>query len=227
MPNKNKPHYLGHRQRLKKKLRENPEALADYEVLELLLGYALPRKDTKPLAKTLLAKFKNFKQLLFAKEKELENIEGVGPGISTFWLALREFLSRASVQEFQKTKQKITSPQDVYNLLAPKLIPLSKEEVWLVMLDNKHQLIKMSRLSQGTLDSSPIYVREILEQVLLNQAKAFILAHNHPSGEPTPSLADLEITRKIEEACKNLEVSFLDHLIIGKQGYQSLKEQGF
>lgn len=226
MPNNKKPHYFGHRKRLKNKIKENPESLADYEVLELLLTYALPRKDTKPLAKKLLARFQNFKEILFAKEEDLTEIEGLGEGIKTFWLTLREFLNRAAKQEFIQEKKSLTSPQQVYELLKTRLVPLSKEEVWLLMLDNQNRCLKLMCLSKGTLDSSPIYIREVLEKVIYYKAKSFILIHNHPGGSPNPSRADWEISSKIKEACRNLEVSFLDHIIIGKEGFISLKEKG-
>lgn len=227
MAEKIKAHYLGHRKRLKQKLIENPLSLNDYEVLELLTGYALPRRDTKPIAKNLLQQFGNFKNILLASKQEIVSIPSVGEGFYTFLLALREFLFRAEKQKFSQKGTIIQQPKQVFDLLKNKLMSLEKEEFWIILLNNKHNLIGVEKLSQGTVDSAPVYVREILTKILFKKAKAFILAHNHPSGDPNPSWEDKNFTQKIKAVCSNLELNFLDHIIIGKDTFYSFKEHGF
>ncbi|MDQ7032852.1 MAG: DNA repair protein RadC [Desulfonauticus sp.] len=218
-------HYLGHRQRLKAKLAQNVQGLLDYELLEVLLGYALPRKDTKPMAKALLGKFKNFKNILLASKQDLLSVPGLGEGFYLFLLTIKELLFRAEQQKFVQGDDTITSPEDVFNLFKFKLSAQDKEEFWIVLLNTKNKIIKIKKLAQGTVDSAPVYFREILEGIFESGAKSFILIHNHPSGDPEPSAGDKIITEKMQQICTHLEINFLDHVIIGKDNFFSFKQE--
>ncbi|WP_457572564.1 RadC family protein [Desulfovulcanus sp.] len=222
---KNQPHYLGHRKRLKEKLRKDPSLLEDYEVLELLLSYALPRKDTKPLAKELLDRFGSFKEILFARTSQFEQVPGIGQGISTFWLLWREFWSRLEQSDF-KPKIVLDSPGKVAGLAKTRLSFLEIEEFWMILVDTKNRLLAFERLCSGTVDQAPVFPREVIARALELKASGLILLHNHPGGDPRPSLQDFQLTKRLQKIAKDLGLRVLDHIIIGQDNYFSFQEEG-
>ncbi|WP_244156355.1 RadC family protein [Desulfonatronospira thiodismutans] len=221
-----KPHYTGHRQRLKKRLDNDPSSLQDYEILELVLGYALPRKDTKPLAKALLNRYPTFKDLLAARPGDLQAIDGIGPGIITFFRLWGEFWARTD-RSGLSTRSTLDSPEKVARLARSRLQFKSIEEFWAIMVDNKNRLIDFEKMSRGTVDQAPVFPREILTVALEKRASGVILLHNHPGGDPHPSFQDRELTRKIREVSTALGVRLLDHVIISEDSFFSFQEHGF
>ena len=222
---KNQPHYLGHRKRLKEKLRKDPALLEDYEILELLLGYALPRKDTKPLAKELLHQFDTLKGILLARQSQFEQVPGIGQGITTFWLLWREFWSRLEQSEF-KPKSVVDSPEKVARLARTRLSFLEVEEFWMVLVDTKNRLLSFEKICSGTVDQAPVFPREVIARALELKASGLILLHNHPGGDPRPSHQDLHLTRKLQKIARDLGLRVLDHIIIGRDSYFSFREEG-
>lgn len=221
-----KPHYIGHRKRLKQRLSRDPAQLQDYEILELLLGYALPRKDTKPLAKAVLQRFPTFKDILAARPKELEAIDGIGPGIISFIKLWSEFWSRAE-QSGLSPRSTLDSPDKVVRLARSRLQFKNLEEFWTIFVDNKNRLVDFEKMSEGTVDQAPVFPREILAGALEKRASGIILVHNHPGGDPYPSAHDRELTTKIREISQALGVRILDHVIISENSYFSFQEHGY
>lgn len=226
MNNKEIPHYIGHRQRLKEKLLTNgANTLADYELLELVLSIAIPRKDVKPLAKELISKFKTFGGVITAKPTELSQIKGIGDTtIAT--------LKIIEASQIKILKDKIEETSIISNW--SELIDYCKlnignkdtEEFHILYLNTKCHLIKDETHSTGTINSSSVYTREIIKRVLELGATSIILIHNHPTGDSTPSKADISITQKIIKALETIDVSVHDHLIVSKGNYTSFKMLG-
>lgn len=221
----NTPHYIGHRRRLKEKFKENSNLLADYEILELLLGYALPRKDTKPLAKELLQNFGSLKGVFHAQKHELRKVTGLGPGLELFWMLLYEFWSRLGQEELPK-KQVLNSPLAVLETVRRRIGFAGKESFWLALVDNKNRLLDLTCVSQGTVDQACIYPREIFKPALEVEASGTILVHNHPGGDPRPSIQDKEMTKRLQKTGLELGVRVLDHVIVAEDSYYSFQEQG-
>jgi len=221
-----KPHYFGHRERLRKRFREaGPDSLPDYELLELVLFRAMPRRDTKPLAKALLARFGTFAETLNAPEELLREVPGVGDAVVTELklvgaAALR--LMRGEVLE----RPVLSSWSQVLDYCRASMGFASKEQFRILFLDKRNQIIADEVQQTGTVDHTPVYVREVVKRALELSATAIVLVHNHPSGDPTPSRADIEMTRQIVAAAKPLGVVVHDHIIVGKQGHASLKGLG-
>ena len=226
MNNKEIPHYIGHRQRLKEKLLTNgANTIADYELLELVLSIAIPRKDVKPLAKELISKFKTFGGVITAKPTELSQIKGIGDTtIAT--------LKIIEASQIKILKDKIEETSIISNW--SELIDYCKlnignkdtEEFHILYLNTKCHLIKDETHSTGTINSSSVYTREIIKRVLELGATSIILVHNHPTGDSTPSKADISITQKIIKALETIDVSVHDHLIVSKGNYTSFKMLG-
>lgn len=222
---KEKPHYYGHRQRLREKFLEDNDRLADYELLEALLGIVIPRRDTKPIAKELLKRFGNLKSVFAAKEEELVPIPGVGQGVVYFWQLLRELRVRIQESRLQE-KVIVDHPKIVAELAGARLGDLAKEQFWVAMLDNKHRLLAWEKISQGTVNQARVYVREILEKALDKKASGMILVHNHPGGDPKPSQADKNLTETVKHVAGQLDIRILDHVIVTEEDYFSFKLQG-
>ncbi len=219
------PHYTGHRKRLKEKFQYHPEALADYEVLELLLFYCIPRKDTKPIAKALLNKFSSLKRIFLARDFEIEEVKGAGKETCLFFKVLREFILRME-KEVLVSSQSLTSPKAVFKAVYPRLGCDSKESFWIALLNTKNRILSLEKISEGSVDRAAVYPREIFERALQKRASAIILIHNHPGGDPLPSKEDLLLTQKIAEIGGTLEIRILDHLIIAGDRFVSLRERG-
>lgn len=219
------PHYHGHRQRLKDRLQRNPLELADYELLELLLGVIVPRRDTKPLAKELLARFGTLRGVMNARPDELRKLEGFGPGLESFWSLWREMWARVREAPVQE-KTSLSSPQEVAELAMARLGSATSEEFWMAALDNKNRLVGWERISKGTVDQAPVYVREVLARALERQASGIILVHNHPGGDPRPSNQDVELTKRLARSSRDLGIRVLDHLVVTEGSYYSFQAEG-
>ena len=217
------PHYHGHRERLRGRFREaGAEALADYEMLELVLFRAIPQRDVKPLAKTLLERFGSFAEVIAAPPERLKEIEGLGDA------AVTEFkVIEAAAQLLAKGKVKkrpvLSSWSSVLDYIRAAQAFAEKEQFRILFLDKRNQLIADEVQQEGTVDHTPVYPREVVKRALELSATAIILVHNHPSGDPTPSSADIEMTRQIANVAKPLGVLLYDHIIVGKEGHASLK----
>ncbi len=219
-----KIHYHGHRKRLKDRFIENSSQLADYEILELLLGYGLPRKDTKPLAKELMARFGTLKGIFTASPEDLKETEGFGPGLKIFWTVLQEFSSRVK-ESWLKEKPVLNSPTEVVNFTKSRIGFDKKESFWVVLVDNKNRFISWELIGTGTVDQAAVYPREIFATALKKQASGLILMHNHPGGDPNPSSQDIELTRKIKKTSVDLGLRLLDHIIIAEESHFSFQDQ--
>ena len=217
------PHYRGHRERLRARFREaGPEALADYEMLELVLFRAIPQRDVKPLAKALLARFGSFAEVIAAPAERLKETEGLGDA------AVTEFkIVQAAAQRFAKGAVKkrpvLSSWSSVLEYCRAAQAFAEKEHFRILFLDKRNQLIADEVQQSGTVDHTPVYPREVVKRALELSATAIILVHNHPSGDPTPSRADIQMTQAIVEVAKPLGINVYDHIIVGKEGHASLK----
>jgi len=220
-----KPHYLGHRERLRKRFRESPDALPDYELLELILFRAAPRHDTKPLAKALLARFGTFAETLNAPEELLREIPGIGEAAITELKLVRAAALRLMRGEVLE-RPVLSSWAQVLDYYRASMGFANKEQFRILFLDKRNQIIADEVQQTGTVDHTPVYVREVVKRALELSATAIVLVHNHPSGDPTPSRADIEMTRQIVAAGKPLGVVVHDHIIVGKQGHASLRGLG-
>jgi DNA repair protein RadC len=218
-------HYPGHRDRLRKRLDADPRALSDYEVLELLLTYALPRKDTKPIAKEMIFRFGSLGDALLAAPGRVAEIPGLGQSASTFWRALHECRARTACRAIAR-REKFSSPDQVRDMVCSRLGPLTKEEFWVILVDNQNRLISFERVFQGTVDQTAAYPREILELALRRHASGLILVHNHPGGDPTPSSQDRHLTETIARLADDLGLRLLDHIIVTAETYSSFRSLG-
>ncbi|NJB69001.1 DNA repair protein RadC [Desulfobaculum xiamenense] len=218
-------HYLGHRKRLREQLATNPAQLADYEILELLLGHVLVRVDTKPLAKELLTRFGSLYGVFAARPAELRAVPGFGPQLENFWRLWRETWARMGESRV-KEREVLCTPAAVAEMALARLGPAVKEEFWIALLDTRNRLLAWERLSSGTVDQAPVYVREVLSMALERAASAIILIHNHPGGNLKPSVQDEEITARICRAAHDLGMRVLDHLVVADGRYFSFQSQG-
>jgi DNA repair protein RadC len=216
-------HFHGHRERLKTRFREGgPDAVADYELLELILFRAIPRRDVKPLAKALLARFGSFAEVIAAPPPRLAEVEGMSTG------AITEFkIIEASAKRFAKglvrKRRSMASWSEVIDYCRTAMAFEDREEFRILFLDKKNGLIADETQSVGTVDHTPVYPREVVKRALELSASAVILVHNHPSGDPTPSTQDVKMTLDIIAVAAPLGVTVHDHIIVGRQGHVSLK----
>ncbi len=217
------PLHRGHRQRLKDRFRKGgPDALPDYELLELLLFYALPRRDTKDLAKRLLARFGSFAEVINAPEPQLCEVKGAGEGVANLFRAVRASALRLTRSEIAE-RPLLSSSAAVIDYLRTAQGFEHREQFRILFFDKKNRLIADEVQGQGTVDHTPVYVREVVKRALELSATAIVLVHNHPSGDPTPSRADIDMTKHIVEAARPLGVAVHDHVIVGKSGHASFK----
>lgn len=221
-----KPHYHGHRERLRQKFSTTSGAgLADYELLELLLTGFLPRRDVKPLAKSLIHEFKGLSGVFAASQKRLQSVDGVGETLAILLKSVHEIQLRVSKEEISE-REILSSWSKVLEYVKLRLQHEQIEFFRVLFLDNKNRLIADEELGRGTIDHAPVYPREIARRALDHSAKSIILVHNHPSGDPTPSRADISMTRDIIDALEPIEVTVHDHLVVGKAGVTSMKATG-
>ncbi|GJD33672.1 RadC family protein [Methylobacterium aerolatum] len=220
---KEEPHYLGHRDRLREKFAEiGGEGLPDYEVLELLLFRAIPRRDVKPLAKALIRRFGSLAEVLAAEPARLREIEGIGPGVVSD-LKLVEVAGRRLARGDLRERDVIASWSALSDYLRATMAFAPREEFRILFLDKRNHLIADEVQGRGTVDHTPVYPREVARRALELSATAIILAHNHPSGDPAPSSADIAMTREIVAALAPLRIVVHDHVILGRNGHASLK----
>ena len=221
-----KPHYLGHRERLRRRFREaGPNSLPDYELLELILFRAAPRRDTKPLAKALIARFGTFAEAMNAPEELLREVPGIGEAAITELKLVRAAALRLVRGEVLE-RPVLSSWAQVLDYCRASMGFASKEQFRILFLDKRNQIIADEVQQTGTVDHTPVYVREVVKRALELSATAIVLVHNHPSGDPTPSRADIEMTKQIVAAAKPLGVLVHDHIIVGKQGHASFRGLG-
>jgi len=219
------PHYHGHRERLRQRFLEGgAEALPDYELLELILFLAVPRTDVKPLAKQLLARFGGFAAVMNADISALTEA-GISVGTATT-LKLVEAAARRLAKTELMDRPVINSWDRLVDYCRVNLAHLPRERLHLLFLDRKNAMIASETQGIGTVDHAPIYPREVARRALELNASAVIMVHNHPSGDPCPSSADIEATRKVAEALKAIGVTLHDHLIVGRTGHSSFKSAG-
>jgi len=219
-------HYLGHRDRLRERaLAGGLAALPDYEVLELHLFRSIPRGDVKPLAKQLLARFGSLAAVLGATAEELKTVKGVGDALALDLKLLHEAALR-SAREAVARRPVISSWSALLAYVKTALAHEAREQFRVLFLDKKNQLIADETLNRGTVDHAPVYPREVMRRALELAASAVILVHNHPSGDPTPSSADIDMTRQVVDAGRALRIAVHDHLIVGRDGVASLKALG-
>jgi DNA repair protein RadC len=221
-----KPHYLGHRERLRRRFRDaGADALPDYELLELILFRAVPRRDTKPLAKAILAQFGTFAEALNAPEERLKEVPGLGEAAITEIKLVRAAALRLVRGEVLE-RPVLASWSQVLDYCRASMGFEAKEQFRILFLDKRNQIIADEVQQKGTVDHTPVYVREVVKRALELSATAIVLVHNHPSGDPTPSRADIEMTKQIVSSAKNLGIVVHDHIIMGKQGHASFRGLG-
>jgi len=217
------PHYHGHRQRLRQRfLSAGSEALSDYEVLELILFRAIPQRDVKPLAKELIAEFGSFAEAIAAPVERLKEIDGLGEAaIAELKIvqAAATRLLRGQVRE----RPVLSSWSSVLDYCRGAMAFAEREQFRILFLDKRNRLIADEEHQTGTVDHTPVYPREVVKRALELSATAVILVHTPPSGDPTPSRADIEMTQAIVEVTRPLGIAVHDHLIVGKDGHASLK----
>ena len=217
------PHFHGHRDRLREKFAAaGAEALPDYELLELVLFRAIPRRDVKPLAKALVARFGSFAEVLSAEPARLMEVEGVSAGVAAD-LKLIEAAGRRLARGALRERELLNSWSALSEYLRATMAFASREEFRILFLDKRNHLIADEVQGRGTVDHTPVYPREVARRALELSATAIILAHNHPSGDPSPSNADVAMTREIVSVLAPLKIVVHDHIILGRNGHASLK----
>ena len=220
------PDYINHRKRLKERFQFNGlKASKDYEVLELILTFSIPQKDVKPLAKSLIKKFKTFQGVLDAPIKEIKKIEGIGQHSAILIKLIRESSEHYLKEKTLKTDV-ISSPAALLKYLKSSMASLKDEHFRVLFLNSKNEIIKDEIVQTGTVDETPVYPRKILSKALEANAVSLIFAHNHPSGYPAPSHHDRKLTNTLIDAAQTFSIKIHDHIIIGKNGYFSFKEEG-
>jgi DNA repair protein RadC len=217
------PHYYGHRERLRERFREaGSDALSDYELLELLLFRVLPRRDIKPLAKALLEKFGSFAEVIGAPEVRLAEVKGLGGACITDLKIIQAAASRL-LRGAVKKRPVLSSWSTVLDYCRTAQAFADREQFRVLFLDKRNQLIADELQQVGTVDHTPVYPREVVKRALELSATAIILVHNHPGGDPTPSRADIDMTKRIIEIARGLGIEVHDHIIVGRDGHASLK----
>jgi len=217
--------HAGHRARLRTRAAISFEALPDYELLELLLARSLPRGEIKPIAKALLARFGGLAGVFGATLDELKTAPGIGPASALDLKLLHQATLRIGRQEAKK-RTVISSWSALVAYVRVALAHEAREQFRVLYLDKKNQLIVDEMMNQGTVDHAPVYPREVMRRALEVSASAVILVHNHPSGDPTPSAADIDMTRQVVDAGKPLKIVVHDHLVVGRDGVASFKALG-
>ncbi|MGY8991201.1 MAG: RadC family protein [Rhodospirillales bacterium] len=220
------PHHIGHRQRLRERLlKSGADALPDYELLELVLFAALPRQDTKPLAKELITQFGSFAEMIAAEPRALKKVPGVGDAV----LGALKTVEAASLRLAQQNvldKPVLSNWQALLDYLRASMAYATNEQFRVLFLNKKNILIADEVQQKGTVDHTAVYPREIIKRALEVSATAVIMVHNHPSGDPTPSDADIQMTLEVKAAGEKMGIVLHDHIIIARDGAESFKALG-
>ena len=220
---KQKPSYLGHRERLRERfVKGGPDALPDYELLELLLFRSLPRRDTKPIAKALIEQFGSFAEVISAEPSRLTDVKGIGDSVAIDLKLIQATALRLSQGSILK-KTALHSWSQLIDYCRASMAYKNKEQFRILFLDKKNYLIADEVQSQGTIDHTPVYIREVIHRALELAASSIILVHNHPSGDVTPSRADIEMTKRIIAAADAISIRVHDHIIVGRDGHASFR----
>lgn len=223
---KKTPHYAGHRQRLRDRfVNAGTDALQDYELLELLLFMAIPRRDVKELAKTLLSTFGSLPELMSASHHALTQIDGISENVATAIKTVTAIAERMMKQEFMH-KPILNNWTRLMDYCHMTMAHEKKEHFRILFMNKKNELIADEIQGSGTVDHTPAYPREIMKRSLELGATAIILMHNHPSGDPKPSQADIDMTNAIIAAAKPFEITIHDHIVIARNGYTSFRNEG-
>jgi DNA repair protein RadC len=215
----------GHRERLRSRLLENGDALLDHELVEYLLALAIPRRDTKPLAKELIKTFGNLAGLFTADPESIKKVPGMGD-TSTAAIKIVQAAALRMLSEPVREQPILSSWQAMLDYLRADMAHLTVERVRVLYLNTRNMLIRDEIASEGSVDQAPIYTREIIRRAIDLGAVAVILVHNHPSGDSAPSRQDIQMTREIAEAGKRLGIQVHDHVIVGKDGISSMRSAG-
>jgi len=218
------PHYAGHRERARERFRAvGGDALQDYELLELVLHAIIPHRDTKPLAKDLIARFGSFSAVLGAAPQRLAEVKGLGETTITHLKVIQSAAQRYGRERISKGQPVLGSWQALIDYCHTQMAFEDVEQFRILFLDKKNRLIVDEVQQVGTVDHTPVYTREVIKRSLEVSATALILVHNHPSGDPSPSAADVQMTRAIVDVAKPLGIAVHDHLIIGRSGHASMR----
>lgn len=222
------PDYLGHRKRVRDKfLAGGGKDMADYEFLELLLMMSIPRRDVKPIAKNLIRKFGSFAEVVNADSAELLSCEGIKETSLALLKAVKEAALRMQYQTLKASDQPIINSMDIMiDYFRSSMAYADVEQFRIVWLDTKLRLIGEEIQQRGTINSVSLHPREVIKSAINHGAGAIIMVHNHPSGDVTPSRADIEITDKIDAACKAVNIRLIDHLIVSKNSIYSFSQKG-
>ena len=213
----------GHRQRLRDRfLRSGREGLPDYELLELLLTYSIPRINTKPIAKALLHKFGSIVNVFHQPNERLEEIHGIGPTTLTFFRVFQDCLTRCTEVQVEN-QQSISGPEDLFAFVRMQLGSRTIECIYALYLNQAQRIVHQTEVTVGTVDRTPFYPRELLKPALIHNATGMVLVHNHPEGQPVPSDRDLEMTRKVDSLAALFDIKLLDHLIVTREQAYSIK----
>jgi len=221
-----KPHYHGHRERLRRRFLEGgADSLPDYELLELLLMLAIPQRDVKPLAKSLIEAFGGFAGVISADPQRLMEANGVKENTAAALKIVQAAAQRLAQRQVQG-RSVLSSWQALIDYCQASMAHRQTEAFRILFLDRKNTLIADEVQGEGTVDHTPVYPREVVKRALELNASALILVHNHPSGDPTPSRDDVEMTRRVAEAAKTVSIVVHDHVVIGRRGHYSFKSNG-
>lgn len=223
---KQEHHGAGHRERLRSRLLEGgPDALLDHELIEYLLALAIPRRDTKPLAKQLIAEFGGIGGLLTADSEALKRVSGMGE-TSIAALKIAQAAALRLIKSEVARQPVLAGWQALLDYLRADMAHMTVERVRVLHLNSRNMLIRDENMGDGSIDQAAIYVREVIRRALDLGSASLILVHNHPSGDPSPSQQDIQVTRNIIEAGKRLGIGVHDHIVIGREGHSSMRAMG-
>ncbi|MBI5141723.1 MAG: DNA repair protein RadC [Nitrospirae bacterium] len=226
-PERAEPDHAEHRKRLRARFAESGlSGFADHEALEFLLTFAIPRRDTKPVAKALLKRFKTLGGVMNADMRDLSAVDGIGEHSATL-ISLARAISERMFRQDAQNRFSLTSPQALYDYCRVSFGGLGREQFRAFFLNTRNELVAEEILQEGTIDQAAVYPRTVIEQAIRHKASGVLFAHNHPSGSLTPSPQDIDLTKRLSEAAATVGVRVHDHLIVSDHGYMSLREQGY